>query len=542
MIETVKLNLVLMKFIPRILTVLMLFLPFGVQAQFAGGSGTEGNPYQIETIEQLQAINNLDYLDKHFIQIADIDASVTAEWNDGKGFEPIGDSNNPFTGSYDGGENIISNLFISRSSDNIGLFGYVEESTIERLGLESSSITGENSVGIIIGYSFGGEVLHSFANGIVEGNSYVGAISGFHEDLADSEQYGNGSGRIYMSYAHAEVIGEKYVGGLLGLHSWVGTPDAVLDFRNTGIIQSFTFSTLSGDTLIGGLAGASFDSGLSESYWDIETDGSQNADGAINDHYKVFGLSTEQMTGQNAYIHMYRLDFENTWQLTEGYPVLQWQEPVDAVEPPDVPILLAEQEVFDFGEVSEGESDTLEVSLINDGRAAMSVELSLAGEHPGSYSISGGAGPRTIEVGDTLFFDVIFTPESVDQFPAILQVNHDASNRDNPLLIALHGEGKTDSSTGNPVEVPEEVKLHQNFPNPFNPVTTIRFELPQSGLTRLSVYDILGREVSILENGLLLDGLHEVHFHANTLSSGMYLYRLQTPEATIIESIANLGE
>ncbi len=522
-----------MKFILRIFTVILLLLPFCAQAQFAGGSGTKDDPYQIETIEQLQAINNPDYLDKHFIQIADIDASVTAEWNDGKGFEPIGDSNNPFTGSYDGGENIISNLFISRSSDNIGLFGYVEGATIERLGLESSSIAGENSVGIIIGYSFGGEVLHSFASGIVEGNKYVGAIAGFHEDLADSEQYGNGGGRIYMSYGNAEVIGKKYVGGLLGLHSWQGTPDAVLDFRNTGIIQSYAFSSLSGDTLVGGLAGASYESGLSESYWDNEIDGSQNADGAINDHYKVIGLSTAQMTGQNAYIHMYRLDYENIWQLTGGYPVLKWQHPEDPVAPPEVSILLTKQEVLDFGQVIEGETDTLLLSLINDGRAALSVEFSLVGQHPSRYSISDETGSVKIEIGDTVFVEVIFSPDNVGQFLANLKVIHDAPNQDSPLLISLMGEGLADTSTENSSEVSEEIELNQNFPNPFNPITKITFELPQTGLVRLAVFDLLGREVSVLKNGILLNGRHEVYFDAINLSSGVYFYRLKTPETTI---------
>jgi hypothetical protein len=65
-----------------------------VYSQFAGGDGTPENPYQIETVEQLQAMN--DHLDKHFILMNDIDASATAEWNDGAGFEPIGEQ--PFSG------------------------------------------------------------------------------------------------------------------------------------------------------------------------------------------------------------------------------------------------------------------------------------------------------------------------------------------------------------------------------------------------------------------------------------------------------------
>lgn len=69
-------------------------------AQFAGGSGTEADPYQVSTVEELQAIR--DYPDKHFIQIDNINASSTETWNDSLGFDPIGDDLVKFSGSYDG--------------------------------------------------------------------------------------------------------------------------------------------------------------------------------------------------------------------------------------------------------------------------------------------------------------------------------------------------------------------------------------------------------------------------------------------------------
>jgi hypothetical protein len=68
--------------------------------------------------------------------------------------------------------------------------------------------------------------------------------------------------------------------------------------------------------------------------------------------------------------------------------------------------------------------------------------------------------------------------------------------------------------------------LSQNYPNPFNPSTTIKFELPKSTMVRLSVYDMLGREVSVLVNERREAGVHEVKFDASGLSSGVYFYRL----------------
>ena len=75
-------------------------------------------------------------------------------------------------------------------------------------------------------------------------------------------------------------------------------------------------------------------------------------------------------------------------------------------------------------------------------------------------------------------------------------------------------------------EVPS-FALEQNYPNPFNPNTTITYALPRSSDVRLSVYDILGREVSVLVNERRDAGVHEVKFDGTNLASGVYMYRIQ---------------
>jgi len=74
---------------------------------------------------------------------------------------------------------------------------------------------------------------------------------------------------------------------------------------------------------------------------------------------------------------------------------------------------------------------------------------------------------------------------------------------------------------------PIQVELAQNFPNPFNPSTQIRFTLPSQSTVRLSIFDMLGREVAVLVNGLKASGKHEVNFDASAISSGIYMYRLE---------------
>ena len=77
-------------------------------------------------------------------------------------------------------------------------------------------------------------------------------------------------------------------------------------------------------------------------------------------------------------------------------------------------------------------------------------------------------------------------------------------------------------------EVPNDVVLKPNYPNPFNLVTTIEYVLPTAARVTLKVYDVLGREVATLVDGLQGAGRQEAVFEGTHLPSGTYLYRLQT--------------
>jgi hypothetical protein len=77
--------------------------------------------------------------------------------------------------------------------------------------------------------------------------------------------------------------------------------------------------------------------------------------------------------------------------------------------------------------------------------------------------------------------------------------------------------------------IPRAYALMQNFPNPFNPTTTIRYDLPRATNVSLKVYDLLGREIAMLAQGSSQPGSYQIQWNAN-VASGIYFYRLQTEE------------
>jgi hypothetical protein len=78
--------------------------------------------------------------------------------------------------------------------------------------------------------------------------------------------------------------------------------------------------------------------------------------------------------------------------------------------------------------------------------------------------------------------------------------------------------------------VPTEYSVSQNYPNPFNPSTKLKFALPQRSLTKLTIYNLLGKAVQTLIHKELEAGYHEIAFDANNFPSGVYYYRIQAGE------------
>lgn len=88
--------------------------------------------------------------------------------------------------------------------------------------------------------------------------------------------------------------------------------------------------------------------------------------------------------------------------------------------------------------------------------------------------------------------------------------------------------GEIGTSTEPRENLPESFQLAQNYPNPFNPTTQIRYSIPESAPVLVEVFNVMGQRVAILQDGMQTAGWHTLTFDGSQLSSGLYLYRVQT--------------
>ncbi len=269
-------------------TVTALFVE-EVESDFAGGNGTEGNPFLVETAEQLDDVRN--FLDRHFRQIADIDLS---EFGEGNGWEPIGTigNNEGFDGSYDGDNYEIQNLTID-GVEYLGLFEYISENgRVENVILENISIeggtrgglVGEN-FGTIVGCSVSGEI-----SGGKNGGGLVGYNAGTIEDCsADVEVtitdsglgagglVGFNNGTIKNSNAKGNITTEdRRAGGLVGEHKGGIIKNS---FAEGNVTSNFAGDVISDNSQVGGLVGRAIYGKIEDSY----------ATGAVTAELKVAG-------------------------------------------------------------------------------------------------------------------------------------------------------------------------------------------------------------------------------------------------------------
>ncbi|OGU43894.1 MAG: hypothetical protein A2000_01725 [Ignavibacteria bacterium GWB2_36_8] len=120
--------------------------------------------------------------------------------------------------------------------------------------------------------------------------------------------------------------------------------------------------------------------------------------------------------------------------------------------------------------------------------------------------------------------------EECDNYLELLHQVGVGTNRMNEIELVGDGAGTVSVRHDYKLIKPDKFMLFQNFPNPFNPSTTIKFYLPTNELVTIKLFNIMGEKIETLVEGNIPSGQHEIQWNANHLASGTYIYRMQAGE------------
>ena len=220
-------------------------------SQPSEGNGSEGSPYIITKAEELawfrDAVNNGGYEicakiadNVEVIDLKDFCHAADASQNLKElSWEPIGNSDWSYVGTFDGNGKTITNLYINATQAYMGLFGRIYKSTIKNLTFENANVTNtENDIGILAGYAGNGNTLQNIKISntcqIKGGNDFTGGIAGYLD------------GNAYNCVNYATVQGTEDVGGLVGY------------FESGTIKDCANYGDITGTSNVGNLIGNAY--------------------------------------------------------------------------------------------------------------------------------------------------------------------------------------------------------------------------------------------------------------------------------------------
>ena len=277
-----------------------LEIEFKDVTKYGGGSGTTEDPYKIWTPEQMNQIGlHTEDWDKHFILMADIDLSAYT----GTQFNIIGNGSTPFTGSFDGNGNTISNFsYGPTASDSVGLFGAAEglDTNIENLNLSGVSINIDgNQAGAIVGRLADGASLTncSVGNGLIIASNDVGGLVGENNSATVQQcefegivhasasvgglvAYNLDGGTISNCSSKGTVIGSAAVGGLVGENSFdslISTCYSLCDVQRNSVYHMY----------FGGLVGINSQGSVTNSYAQGRVTGGSHTGGLVGKNSSI---------------------------------------------------------------------------------------------------------------------------------------------------------------------------------------------------------------------------------------------------------------
>jgi hypothetical protein len=445
--------------------------------------GSIENPYLISSLANLRWLSEEwwgwsgympepDVENYHFLQTADIDASDTINWNDGRGFIPIGHGlffggiYNDFVGTYDGNNCAISNLYMTNSRNfnfEIGMFGQAFKANIINLSLINAIIDGhEDSVklGLLVAYAYDSTIRNCSVSGTITKQtltttgSYTTKIGGLIGEVHRANiEYCQSEVIINVPLADSVRVGN--VGGLIG--SMEGS-----NLRDSFYKGSIMISPIADDLGVGGVVGQ------------------------VTDHYNhvldIYAISTVQ----NVYSVLYSEGNEFPCGLAYSVNASNFSNS------------------FWNDELTESMEDfhTIEGNSVVTGNIGLPTELLKQAQ--------------TFIDNGWDFVNIWGIDSNINGGYPYLRDAPTVSDKDTTII-------------------PAKLQLLGNYPNPFNPTTTISFTNTKVGNVTIDVFNTKGQKVRSLLNGFYGVGEHSVVWNGlddkgGSVGSGVYFYRMKTDE------------
>ncbi|MCI0473409.1 MAG: T9SS type A sorting domain-containing protein, partial [Ignavibacteria bacterium] len=166
-------------------------------------------------------------------------------------------------------------------------------------------------------------------------------------------------------------------------------------------------------------------------------------------------------------------------------------------------------------------------------------EIAYSMQTPGNVLIVNGATGQviyTFSFGSTVSF-------RADRVTALNSVDGNSTTefvggcRDGKLICFSGGQNVPIGILKLAGEVPEKFELHHNYPNPFNPSTTIKFDIPKTSNVTLSIFDAAGREIAFKNFSRIEEGSYEYRFDGSKLSSGIYFYKINAGNFSAVKKM-----
>ncbi len=503
---------------------------------YSGGSGTEENPFLISTFADLLELSEMSHdWDKYFLQTHDIDASGSDSLDIGDydgdpgtpdepmGFSPIGDSPTEgdrqlvaFSGSYDGGHHVISDLYIYRPYEKmVGLFGYVKDvshthnTAIKNIRLDDVFIYGGTYIGGLVGWNIDAVIDSCEVSGDINTiNGTGGGLVGFNQDK--------------ISHCHTRCyVSTITAGGLVGYDEF----GEIVDCSASDTVFSIGGSA-------GGLVGSAYQSKIPRSFSKWYVLGFNNAGGlAGRITYKTniqncYALG--EVNGQPANMFSATGGFCG---LVDGYGINLGSTIENCYALTDV-VILSGDTTSDKGFVGTAtQTNTFENNFfcidpdghLSDAAGAATPKDSTAMRDIATYTDIATEGLTSAwdlahnyydDAENDDLWDMDTSGVLNEGFPFLFWQNGDAVTLPEPEVAIAD------------IGLPDKCALLPAYPNPFNPRTAICYQLSANSYIELNVYNVRGKLADRLIDGYAEAGKYELIWDASDMPSGVYIVRM----------------